>query len=61
MGWGWGGWQRRDPGRRGHRADRSEGTAIAALKTRRQICCDGSRGLGCGGQHKAVTERTRTG
>lgn len=28
---------------------------------RRQICCDGSRGLGCGGQHKAVTERTRTG
>lgn len=37
--------QRRDPGRRGHRTDRSEGTAIAALKTRRQICCDGSRGL----------------
>lgn len=53
--------KRCDLERRGLRADRQEGTANAALKMRCQICCEGSPGLHCGGQHKAVTEGTRTG
>lgn len=53
--------QRRDVERRGHAADRSEGTATAALKMRCQICCEGSPGLRRGGQRKAATEPTGAG
>lgn len=50
--------QRRDVERRGHAADRSEGTATAALKMRCQICCEGSPGLRRGGQREAATRPT---
>lgn len=52
--------QRCDLQRQGHRGDRSERMAIAVLRMRCQICCEGSPGLHGGGQHKAVIERSGT-
>ena len=53
--------KRCDLERRGHCADRYEGTAIAVPKTRCQICCEVSPGLGCGGQRGTVAIRNRPG